>query len=311
MKPNPLARINFLTRQIGQHAAPVLSAYALGVMIFRLHRSPEVEPRPASLEVQALGRQQYKEMESQLLSVGVLERIPHLRGKAYSIFGRSKAPAAEFICGVDPFCYISHLSAMEFHGLTDRLPHTLFVSSPSTSEWRKLAKEQMQKELVEYYPAYIAARFPHLVSFRMEKFGKTPIEYINSSHLGAFKNIHDRSLRVSTIGRTFLDMLRRPDLCGGMQHVIDVYKDTARKYLRLIQDEIDAHGTGIEKVRAGYILSEFCGARSDARIQAWKEQFAQRGGSRKLDPTGEFSPTFSEDWSLSLNVPSLETYEPS
>jgi len=296
VKPNPLARINFLTRQIGQHAAPVLSAYALGIMIFRLHQSAEVEQRPASLEVQALGRQQYKEMESQLLSVGVLEKIPHLRGKAYSIFGRSKAPAAEFICGVDPFCYISHLSAMEF---------------PSTSEWRKLAKEQMQKDLVEYYPAYIAARFPHLVSFRMEKFGKTPIEYINSSHLGAFKNIHDRSLRVSTIGRTFLDMLRRPDLCGGMQHVIDVYKDTARKYLRLIQDEIDTHGTGIEKVRAGYILSEFCGARSEQRIQAWKEQFAQRGGSRKLDPTGEFSATFSEDWSLSLNVPSLEAHESS
>lgn len=38
--------------------------------------------------------------------------------------------AEEVVCSVDPFCYVSHLSAMEYHGLTNRMPTLLFISSP-------------------------------------------------------------------------------------------------------------------------------------------------------------------------------------
>ena len=100
-------------------------------------------------------------------------------------------------------------------------------------------------------------------------------------------------------------MLREPTLCGGMQHVIDVYNQYAKQYFRLIVDELDSHGNGIEKVRAGYILEEHCKIH-DPRIDTW-HKFAQRGGSRKLDPTGEYSETFSERWSLSLNLPTTSS----
>jgi predicted transcriptional regulator of viral defense system len=100
-------------------------------------------------------------------------------------------------------------------------------------------------------------------------------------------------------------MLRNPELCGGIQHVIDVYKEYGKQYLRFILDEIDMHGNGIEKARAGYVLETQLGTR-DPRIDTWQST-VQRGGSRKLDPSAEYSSYFSERWALSLNVPSVNS----
>ena len=63
-------------------------------------------------------------------------------------------------------------------------------------------------------------------------------------------------MRVSTIGRTFLDMLRISELCGGISYVLDIFENHSENYLKLIINEIDQHGAPIDKVRAGYILDE-------------------------------------------------------
>ena len=89
---------------------------------------------------------------------------------------------------------------------------------------------------------------------------KNKIFRYSSVHQGAFKHIDGRMLRVSTIGRTFLDMLRKPDYCGSMYHVAGIFKNNGQQYSKLIIDEIDRHGTNIEKARAGYLLEEVqCG----------------------------------------------------
>jgi predicted transcriptional regulator of viral defense system len=110
-------------------------------------------------------------------------------------------------------------------------------------------------------------------------------------------------LRVATLGRVFLDMLREPRLCGGIQHVVDIYRQEASRHLKLIVDEVDRHGQPIDKVRAGFVLAEVCRLQSPV-IDGW-DRFAQRGGSRKLDAESEYAPIYSERWQLSINVPSI------
>ena len=107
-------------------------------------------------------------------------------------------------------------------------------------------------------------------------------------------------MRVATIGRTFLDMLREPELCGGIYHVLEIYAAHAQRYLRLIIDVINRHGTKIDKVRAGYILDERLGLLHPI-IDSWLE-FAQRGGSRKLLANAPYRSRFSEKWCLSINI---------
>ncbi|MCA6504553.1 MAG: hypothetical protein IM580_18660, partial [Pseudanabaena sp. M090S1SP2A07QC] len=218
----------------------------------------------------------------------------------FTLLGRSDGDPEDIACTVDPFCYMSHLSAMSYHGLTDRIPKKLFISSHPTKIWQSLAKEKMQKDLGNDFESYCEHGLPKLVRPNMNKIDKTDLHCLNSMHLGAYKNVRGRSLIVSTIGRTFLDMLRNPELCGGINHILDVFDEYGKKYLRLITDDIDKYGEPIDKVRAGYILNERLGINNEI-INGWSS-FAQRGGSRKLDSSAEYSPEWSDKWKISLNI---------
>ncbi len=223
---------------------------------------------------------------------------------AFQLFGRNKPRPMEVACSVDPFAYVSHLSAMEYHGITDRFSKILYLCTPPDREWKEQAAARMDKDLKELKGSYLAAKLPALRFQKLERIDGVRVELMRRSHRGAFKTIKSPSIRVAMLGRTFLDMLREPELCGGMQHVIDTYREYAIKYLKLIIDEVDKHGTLMEQARAGYLLETVCGL-SNPLIDAWASK-VQRGGSRKLDPQAEYAPFFSKRWALSVNVPSLD-----
>jgi predicted transcriptional regulator of viral defense system len=244
----------------------------------------------------------YIKLTSGLQAVGLLTPLTPKK-ESFLLFGRENATPAELVCSLDPFCYMSHLSAMEHHGLTDRFPKILFMTTPSLGQWRDQAKQRMQRDLGELLERYVDAGLPKLTRPHISKMKGTTVEFHERSQLGAFRNVGESPLRVATIGRTFLDMLREPKLCGGIQHVIDIYRAHAKRYFRLIVDEVERHGSSIDKVRAGYILADVCKL-GDPTIFKWAS-CAQRGGSRKLDPDAEYAPTYSETWMLSINVPFL------
>lgn len=85
-----------------------------------------------------------------------LKEIQGLPSKTvFSILGKDEdTPAEPIVCRIDPFAYLSHLSAMEFYGLTDRISQTLYASSPGQTEWKSYAEEKMEKDLGESKSAY-------------------------------------------------------------------------------------------------------------------------------------------------------------
>lgn len=272
---------------------PAIAAYDLGRLAYQKCRSRQAE----------ISKGAYESVVESLVSVRLLTRIEATGG--YLLFGHSSATSAEIACCLDPFAFLSHLSAMEYHGLTDRFPQLLYLIRPTAAEWRKQAESRMERDLANDLASYRLSGFPRLTRPKFAKLGSTTIHFQERSQLGAFRNVSGSPLRVATIGRTFLDMLREPKLCGGIQHVLDIYRREAKRNLRLIVDEVDRHGAGIDKVRAGYVLTELCQLEFDAAA-TWRAS-AQRGGSRKLDPDAEFSSTYSEQWKLSLNVPWIAT----
>lgn len=138
----------------------------------------------------------------------------------------------------------------------------------------------------------------------MDRVDGVRVELLRRANRGAFKVIKSPAVRVAMMGRTFLDMVREPECCGGMQHVVDTYRQYGPRNLPLIVEEVERHGKSIEKVRAGYLLEEVCKLQHEL-IDKWRAA-AQRGGSRVLDPASEYSAIYSEAWKLSINVPSLQ-----
>lgn len=207
----------------------------------------------------------------------------------------------ELCCTVDPFSYVSHLSAMQRYGLTDRRPAKLILTTASRDLWREKARQKeradFSKALSEFGNA-VGMRLPHH-SIPKSVRGRE-ILLRKSSEFGDRQSIRDTDARISTVGQTFLDMIVEPSLCGGMQHVIEIWRREAQNYLDELIAAVDRCGSKITKVRAGYLLDEELGF-ADSRVQAWRI-FVQRGGSRRLDPSKPYRPKWSENWSISLNA---------
>lgn len=294
-----------LTLEIGQLHQPVVTSYQLGCLVFRLYQAKVYRgEKIARIHKDLPERPEYLRLIASLVADGILQNSPDVpNSEIFTVLGQDAASAEDIACCVDPFCYVSHLSAMEYHGLTDRLPKLLFLTTPPSPHWGQLATERMQKDLgSEALELYRDTALPLLRRFRLAKIRRKTLSIYSTVHCdpGAYVSVPERPLRVSTIGRTFLDMIRDPDLCGGIYHVLELYADNASRYLRLIVDTVDRHGAKIDKVRVGYILDERLGL-THPTIETWR-QLVQRGGSRKLHAQAAYSSHFSEKWCLSINI---------
>ena len=291
-----------LAQQLGEEGVVAVTRYDLARIAWKLYKQDQFNSVTLRKQRNELDRPTFNRTENQLVKNGVLRPVSGLPdGSAYILVGANASNPRVLACAIDPFCYISHLSAMEFHGLTDRLPEFLYIASPASTEWRNFAQQRMQKDLGDDFKRFVELGIAPLQRTKFTKLAGRAVHQFKSVHLGAFVHIKDQHIRVATLGRTFLEMLREPALCGGIAHVLSVFREHAPITSRLIIDEVAQHGNSIDKVRAGYVLQEICKI-SDPRIDAWVA-FAQRGGSRKLDASAEYSSTFSEKWCLSINTP--------
>ena len=163
-----------LSLEIGQLHQPVVTSYQLGRLVFRLYQTKSYRGEAIGrLQKDVPARAEYTRLIAALVQGGVLQNTPDVpSSEVFAVLGQDTAKAEDIACCVDPFCYVSHLSAMEYrNGFTDRLPkrccsdHAL---PPHIGE--SLAVERMQKDLgQEAYPIYCEASLPSLRRFRLAK----------------------------------------------------------------------------------------------------------------------------------------------
>lgn len=292
-----------------EHRSPVVSLYEIGVAVAKIYQEKQYSGQKIkNIRVGIPRRDSIMGFRKELISLGIIEEKYGLPHDCCEKVSASFRDGGDMACGIDPFCYISHLSAMEYHGLTDRFSKTIFISTVPGPQWKARAVEKMKRDLGEdLYLLYCEVGLPQLVKYSFKTLNRNPVNILSTKFAdqGSYINLPDRAVRISSIGRTFIDMLRKPDLCGGIKHVLEVYKENASAYIPLIVAEIDRHGDPIDKVRAGYVLESVCGITDNSTISSWV-RFAQRGGSRVLDPNEDYWPTFSEKWCLSINVAGIE-----
>lgn len=299
--PHPIAWRDALDLKIREEfRLPVISNHALAVALILLLDKAEYAGRPVRLPRSALARTTFWSARQTLIERGALLPERGLPGSVLRIPGRKDASPGEIMCAIDPFGHVAFLSAMEFHGLTNRLPKILYFATFDTTSWRQQALQRLTRELGHLLEAFREADLPPLQYSSIKRLNGVAIETLRTKEAGHWRHALDGALRVTGVGRTFLDMIKRPDLCGGIRHVIEVFEAHAQAYLTAIIAEFNTHGGKIDCVRAGYILNERCGIHR-AEIDAWVAH-ASRGGSRKLDAKAEYSPKFSEKWSLSINA---------
>lgn len=298
-------RLRLFAQHLRAQQRPVLQEADLAVAFLLALRDAgdlEIPPEPAQL------RRGLIHVRHALLEFGGLEAFK-VAGDVHGYLVGISLPteAEEALCSVDPFVFVSHLSAMAWHGLTDRIPTTLFATRPSATLWKNLSEARLHAELRELFPLYLEAGFPAYRPFNASKLYRRPLNIWSSRRLddafhAAFKKVAEGRVRLATVARCFLDMVREPELCGGIHHVIEVYEEHASNHVETILAEVDRHGNRIEQARVGYLLERADPAiESHPILAAWAKK-VQRGGSRKLDPSADYADRYSKRWALSINV---------
>lgn len=195
----------------------------------------------------------------------------------------------EILCSLYDVGYVSYLSAMRFYNFTNRIPKRIDYVAPSRSSWKEIQNEKISDihQLKTPYPS--------------EKL-KIKNKHLNVYARSSLYNpkIKGKNIRIIGVGELFLEMIRYPDLCGGFQHVFEIYEDMADALLDEIIDTVELYGTAIDKSRIGFIIESHLGIK-DSRIMNWKKNYTSRGGSRKMISNSPYSDIYSEDWCISLN----------
>ncbi|NRP85226.1 hypothetical protein GFPCMMHI_01111 [Ensifer adhaerens] len=301
---------NAIQQVLVDRGFPIIAEYDLFRILRDLHFAGEYNGKKLRLTRHPPDRTRYRNIVSRLLSDRYLrpdpdfypseDWVPYNRGSNYArVFRVSDVPdgtAEDITALVDPFCYISHLSAMQRYNLTNRIPNALSLSTPK--KWNVARDEKMRADyddvpVNDYIAPLSQLTWPNIIRRRQVVLHKTVRGPV-------VKAIRGSVARIAAIGETFVQMLDRPELCGGMEHVIEVWDNHAETYLDEIFDAVDHAEESIIKVRAGYLLEERIGIR-DSRISTWAA-FAQRGGSRKLDASAPYVSSYSEKWMISLNA---------
>jgi predicted transcriptional regulator of viral defense system len=78
-----------------------------------------------------------------------------------------------------------------------------------------------------------------------------------------------------------MDMTRRPDYCGGEEHVLESFIEHGKKYAPLIIKEVDRLGRHIDKARVGFIFDRIIGI-NNKKMMNGSKSLVNTGGVRKF-----------------------------
>ncbi|WP_299176349.1 hypothetical protein [uncultured Brevundimonas sp.] len=278
---------------------PIVTDYGIFLLGLRLAEARTWEGEALKYVPSDWDEKRSRNLTRRLVARRSLVQDRDFRSGVWRVVQATRAGTAEEVaCIADPFCYVSHLSAMQRYGLTERSPGALHLTRPSRPIWNALKLAKLSDELSA---EHIREASGVLLHFGMNPtLRRRPVEVHETKYPARTTEVRGESTRIVEIGRVFVDMLAQPHLCGGIHHALDVWERTAEDWIEPIIAAVTEENASIVKVRAGYILSEKLGV-TDPRIEAWKA-FAQRGGSRKLDPDAPYAPAFSEAWMISLNA---------
>lgn len=201
----------------------------------------------------------------------------------------------QIIQEANPWAAFGHLTALAYHGLTDVIPNrieaTCFGGEPRL--WQPLGTTP-EDWAGQSHPS---ARRPKTVR---------GVEVSWSSATGTRRfgvqvgYSAGSPIYVTDLERTLLDVLRTPAKAGGIANVLEAWRRAEMMDVDRLADYADRMDFQVVRQRVGYLLQTL--GHRNPRAERWRERLA-RGGSMKLDAGGPYSPVFSPDWNLSLNVP--------
>jgi len=223
-----------------------------------------------ALKLSGLSRDVLKKILYRLEQSGFIERIE--KGK-YMIIplgaAKGKYTLNEFVIGsllVNPYC-IAYWSALNFYGLTEQIPNTIFIQSTSR-------KKKLETEIFGVRYKIVKIKETKFFGFRKEWIEETQI------------NITDKE-------KTIVDCLDKPQYSGGIIEVAKALKNGQIDIKKVVDYANEIGNSGVIR-RLGY-LSDFLGI--DVNLSPINVR-----NYLLLDPTMSKNDLKNAKWRLIINL---------
>ena len=202
----------------------------------------------------------------------------------------------EILMEAYPFCTLSYLTALVFHGLTDDLPSEIHATIPRSRQNAPLPPGTERADWKDMGLSAVRARPLPMINGNKVYWHRS-----SAAFAGATLYRPNRyPIRVTDTERTLFDAIQSPERCGGVNNVLQAWH-RARDVInvgRLVK-HVDAIGIKLMRQRVGFLLEAL--QLHHPVLDAWAAQ-ASRGGSSRLIGSAPFESTYSERWQISLNT---------
>lgn len=302
---------------LNEYPFSVINGEIIAKQIFKLYQGKIYNNKRISrIRADEPGSGVYRIHISQLMSSGIISQIQGFKSNSssqypfdgsYLIKSKLEYSAIQAACVIFPHIHISYLSAMDWHGLTVKNPSVVYISTPPKSIWKKLNFESnIDIDIDEKSKFDIGNFFPKFPN-ENEIFGMKTSVIVDKDRSGVVQ-VADGPVRVTSAARTFIDMTRKPILCGGADHALSCFIEHAKPHRKNIIKYLDTHGTKIDKARVGFLMDKVMDIR-DPTLNLWREESSlTRGSSKILVPGVPFSEFYDPNWSISINSELFQKY---
>ena len=254
--------------EIHKRRLPIVSSYELFKLLWDVFQRPEKYPYKIRKKTSIPQRLQFNKLTAELLAERFIRPDPDFQSHTgrtrlpyvFRVNENPDAPAEDIFCLVDPFGAVAYLSALQRYGLTTRQPKALSLMTLDAGAWWKGRKVKEHEDYgfdpdarhLNYFIHLEQAPYPEKLRDREITVHRSKISYKQ-------KSVNDSYARILEIGSLFVQTLDAPALCGGIEHVLEIWDYHAEIYLQEIIAAVNDYASSIVKVRAGYILTERMG----------------------------------------------------
>lgn len=137
-------------------------------------------------------------------------------------FGWRNPSSFQLACSLRPSAYLCHGSAVFLHGLTDRIPRTIYVNAEQSAKER--SDGSLRQDALDRAFAGRQRVSKHVFRFRGVRALLLSGKNTGRLEVGTVEGPEGESLPVTKVERTLIDIVVRPAYAGGVNEVLEAYK---------------------------------------------------------------------------------------
>lgn len=158
----------------------------------------------------------------------VEEKVIKLPKKKMTKYLFGNVSKYELALSINPNSYISHYTAMFLHGLTDNVPKTIYTNMEQFKKSFNSSSDLVQVNIDRAFSRKMRT------TNNIAKLDDFDVVLLNGKNVDRLEvidmKIDNKTIPITSIERTLIDIVTRPNYSGGVQEILNAYREAKGRF---------------------------------------------------------------------------------